>query len=37
VQLRIVGGGALQDALRRHIAEVGLDERVVTNAVTLTT
>ena len=37
VQLRIVGGGALQDALDRHIAEVGLDERVVTNAVTLTT
>jgi glycosyltransferase involved in cell wall biosynthesis len=28
VRLRIVGGGALKDALRRHIAQVGLDERV---------
>jgi glycosyltransferase involved in cell wall biosynthesis len=28
VRLRIVGGGEMKDALRRHIAEVGLDERV---------
>jgi glycosyltransferase involved in cell wall biosynthesis len=28
VRLRIVGGGQMKDALRRHIAEVGLDERV---------
>jgi Glycosyl transferases group 1 len=28
VHLRIVGGGEMKEALRRHIAEVGLDERV---------
>jgi glycosyltransferase involved in cell wall biosynthesis len=28
VRLRIVGAGEMKDALRRHIAEVGLDERV---------
>jgi glycosyltransferase involved in cell wall biosynthesis len=28
VRLRIVGGGEMKDALRRHIAEVGLQERV---------
>jgi glycosyltransferase involved in cell wall biosynthesis len=28
VRLRIVGGGEMKDALRRHIAQVGLKERV---------
>src|SRR5437763_255743 len=28
VRLRIVGGGEMKEALRRHIAEVGLDERI---------